>query len=91
MCMTYVAIPNECLTHQPCALRKIYDPKRSRAITPERQVVTHVYLSTSLEVAGITGGYWDENNRQVRSNANSYKRETWKRLWEVCEKLAGLD
>ena len=41
-------------------------------------------------VEGVTGGYWDENNQQVRSNGNSYKRETWRRLWEATEQLAGL-
>ncbi len=89
--VTNVAIPDERLTHLPVALRKIYNLKRSLAITPEKQAETYVYLATSPEVEDITGGYWDENNRQVKSNANSYKRETWKKLWEVSEKLAKLD
>lgn len=89
--VTNVAIPDERLTHLPVALRKIYNLKRSLAITPEKQAETYVYLAASPEVEGITGGYWDENDRQVRSNANSYKRNNWKRLWEVSEKLAKLD
>jgi len=89
--VTNVAIPDERLTHLPAALREIYNLKRSLAITPERQAETYVYLATSPEVEGITGGYWDENNRQVRSNAKSYKGETWKKLWIVSEKLAGLN
>jgi NAD(P)-dependent dehydrogenase (short-subunit alcohol dehydrogenase family) len=88
--VTNVAIPDERLTHLPIALRKIYNLKRSMAITPEQQAETYVYLATSPEVEGITGRYWDEKNRQVRSNTNSYKRDTWKRLWDVSEKLAGL-
>jgi NAD(P)-dependent dehydrogenase (short-subunit alcohol dehydrogenase family) len=88
--VTNVAIPDERLTHLPIALRKIYNLKRSMGITPERQAETYVYLAASPEVEGITGGYWDENNHQVRSNTNSYKRDTWKRLWDVSEKLAGL-
>lgn len=88
--VTNVAIPDERLTYLPVALRKIYNLKRSLAIPPEKQAETYVYLATSPEMEGITGGYWDENNKQVKSNANSYKRETWKRLWEVSEKLAGL-
>ncbi len=88
--VTNVAIPNERLTHLPKWVQKIYSLKRSMSITPERQAETYVYLAADPEVQNITGGYWDENNRQVRSNRNSYNRETWKRLWDASERLAGI-
>ena len=85
-----VAIPDERLTHLPGWMRSLYKVKRGMALTPERQAQTYVYLAADPAVADVTGGYWDENNRQVRSNANSYKRETWQRLWTVSEQMAGL-
>ena len=50
--------------------------------------VTTVFSDPALQA--VTGGYWDENNRQVRSNKNSYNRETWKRLWNETARLAGI-
>ncbi len=88
--VTAVAVPDERLGHLPGWLRKLYDLKRRAAITPERQAETYVYLAADPAVAGVSGGYWDENNKQVRSNANSYNRETWRRLWDATERLAGL-
>lgn len=88
--VTAVAVPDERLGHLPGWLRKLYDLKRRAAITPERQAETYVYLAADPAVAGVSGGYWDENNKQVRSNANSYNRETWQRLWDETERLAGV-
>jgi NAD(P)-dependent dehydrogenase (short-subunit alcohol dehydrogenase family) len=86
--VTNVAIPDERLTHLPSWVQKVYHVKRSMAITPERQAETYVYLAADPEVQEITGGYWNENNQQVRSNRKSYNRETWKKLWEMTERLA---
>jgi NAD(P)-dependent dehydrogenase (short-subunit alcohol dehydrogenase family) len=88
--VTNVALPDERLTHLPEWLLKIYRLKRRMSITPERQAETYVYLAADPAVREISGGYWDENNRQVRSNRNSYNRETWERLWAVSERLAAL-
>jgi len=88
--VTSVALPDERVAHLPSWVQKIYKIKRSMAITPERQAETYVYLATDPSVANVSGGYWDENNRQVRSNRSSYNRETWKRLWRESERLAGL-
>jgi NAD(P)-dependent dehydrogenase (short-subunit alcohol dehydrogenase family) len=88
--ITNVAIPDERLTHIPAWLRKIYHLKRSMSITPERQAETYVYLAADPDVQSITGDYWDENNHQVRSNQKSYNHETWKRLWDESERLAGI-
>jgi NAD(P)-dependent dehydrogenase (short-subunit alcohol dehydrogenase family) len=88
--VTNVALPDDRLTHLPKWVQKIYDLKRRLSITPERQAETYVFLAADPEAEKITGGYWDENNRQVKSNQKSYNRETWKKLWAVSGKLAGL-
>ena len=88
--VTNVAIPDERLTHLPGWVRQVYKLKRGMSITPERQAQTYVYLAADPAVQEVTGGYWDENNRQVRSNAKSYDQETWKKLWDVSARLAGV-
>ena len=89
--VTNVAIPDERITHLPRWLQNIYRLKRRMSITPQRQAETYVYLAAAPEVENITGGYWDENNRQVRSSKNSYNRETWKKLWDTSQRLAGIE
>ena len=59
------------------------------AISPEKGAETLVYLASSLEVAGISGKYWNEK-QQKRSSANSYDREQQKRLWEYSAEITGL-
>lgn len=88
--VTNVAIPEERLTYLPAWMRKVYALKRRMSITPEQQAQTYVYLAAAPEVQEITGGYWDENNQRVRSNRNSYNRQTQERLWAESERLAGI-
>ena len=66
-----VALSDDRLEGVPQFLRKIYALKRKFALTPECQAETYVYLASSPAVEGISGMYWDENNKQVRSNRNS--------------------
>ncbi len=89
--VTNVAIPDDRLQHLPKWLLKIYHLKRGMAITPERQAETYVYLAADPAVQEVTGGYWDENNLQVRSNAKSYNRATWKKLWDASRRMAGIE
>jgi NAD(P)-dependent dehydrogenase (short-subunit alcohol dehydrogenase family) len=89
--VTNVAIPDDRLAYLPKWLLKIYHLKRGMAITPEQQAETYVYLAADPTMQNVTGGYWDENNQQVRSNSNSYHRETWKRLWDVSSRLTGIE
>lgn len=88
--VTNVAIPDERLTHLPKWLLNVYKLKRKGSITPERMAETYVFLAASPAVEKVTGGYWDENNHQVKSNRNSYNRLTWKRLWQESERLSGI-
>ncbi len=88
--VTNVALPEDRISNQPKWLQNLYKIKRKMSITPERQAETYVYLAADPAVENITGGYWDENNRQVSSSRNSYNRETWKRLWQESERMAGI-
>jgi NAD(P)-dependent dehydrogenase (short-subunit alcohol dehydrogenase family) len=88
--VTNVALPDERLTHLPTWQQKIYKIKRKMAITPEQQAETYVHLALSIDVEDITGGYWDEKNRQVKSNAYSYDIPAQEKLWQVSEQLTHL-
>lgn len=88
--VTNVAIPDERIANIPRFLRSLYALKRKMAITPERQAETYVFLAADPAVQDVTGKLWDENNRQVRSNQNSYNQQTWHKLWDVTARLAGL-
>jgi retinol dehydrogenase 14 len=57
--------------------------------SPEKGAETIVYLATSPEVEGIAGKFF-ASLKQQRSNAESYNKEVWTRLWEVSEELTGL-
>ncbi len=88
--VTNVALPDERIAHLPEWQQKIYKMKRKMSISPERQAETYVYLASDPTVETVSGGYWDENNQQVKSNSKSYNRETWYKLREVTEKMAGI-
>jgi len=88
--VTNVAIPDERLTHLPVWLKKIYNLKRKMSITPEKQAQTYCFLAADPAVEGISGGYWDETNRQVKSNKHSYNRKTWQHLWQESSRLSNL-
>ncbi len=85
-----VALADERLTGLDPWVRRLYEIKRRMSIRPERQAQTYTYLAADPAVQEITGAYWDENNQQVRSSPKSYNRETWKKLWDETERLAGL-
>ena len=88
--VTNVAIPDERIAHLPGWMASLYKLKRRMSITPERQAETYVYLAAEPNLQNVSGGLWDENNHQVRSNRNSYNKETWKKLWCESERLAGI-
>lgn len=57
-------------------------------LSVEKGAETLIYLASSKEVSGISGGYFVDC-RQVKSFEMSYKRELAKRLWSLSEELAG--
>jgi NAD(P)-dependent dehydrogenase (short-subunit alcohol dehydrogenase family) len=67
--------------------RSIYRIKRFFGITPEEMAKTYVYVSMSPEVEGVTGKYFDEHGKEVKSSKRSYDQDVWKKLWDVTEGL----
>jgi retinol dehydrogenase-14 len=59
-------------------------------LSPAQGAETPVYLSSSLDVEGVTGAYFAKQ-RAVRTSKASYDKETMRRLWEVSAALTGLD
>ena len=64
--------------------------QRFVAKTPEQGAETMVYLSSSPDVKGVTGKYWD-NKKPIKSSDISYDRDQQKRLWEVSEAITGME
>ncbi|MBL8130259.1 MAG: SDR family oxidoreductase [Anaerolineae bacterium] len=58
-------------------------------LTPEQGADTLVWLASSPEVEGVTGGYF-EKRRAIRSIDPSYDEAVQRRLWEVSEAMTGL-
>jgi retinol dehydrogenase 14 len=58
--------------------------------SPERGASTVVYLASSPEVAGVTGGYF-ANRRPKRSSKASYDLGLARRLWEVSAALVRVE
>jgi retinol dehydrogenase 12 len=56
------------------------------AISPEEGAQTIIYLATSPEVEGSTGGYFVKQ-KAVRSSQVSYDRTAAERLWQVSAEL----
>jgi retinol dehydrogenase 12 len=58
-------------------------------ITPEEGAKTSVYLASSPEVAGLSGGYYDRC-RLVQPSAQALQDADAARLWEISARLVGL-
>ena len=80
-----VALADDRLENIPDFMKKAYALKKRFALTPEEQARTYAYLAADPAVEGISGGYWDENKKQVKSSANTYKPETRQKLWQATE------
>lgn len=59
------------------------------ALTPEQGAETIIYLSSSDDVAGKTGGYYEKKKLIAPSRAAQNDADA-KRLWDISAKLAGL-
>ena len=58
-------------------------------LSPERGAATIVYLATSPDVAGATGGYYVKKQRREPSAA-ARDDDAARRLWQLSEELTGL-
>lgn len=70
-------------------IRILFNMAKQFFKTPEEGAQGTVYLATSPEVEGKTGGYY-EDMRLVASNPISYDQEAIERLWRTSEKYVGL-
>ncbi len=59
-------------------------------ITTEQGATTSIYLATSKDVKNVSGKYFDKCTPK-KSSIASYDREMGLKLWQVSEKLTGLD
>lgn len=57
-------------------MRRIYTLKSKSALSPEEMAETYTYLATSDEVSEVSGRYFDENRRQVKSSKYTYQPES---------------
>ena len=60
------------------------------AISPEKGAQTIIYLASSPEVAGQTGGYY-YRNKLATPTSEAQSDTNAKRLWDVSAKLAGME
>jgi retinol dehydrogenase 12 len=58
-------------------------------LSPQRGAAAVVYLATSAQVAGATGGYYVKRQRREPSQA-ARDDATARRLWQLSEELTGL-
>ena len=58
-------------------------------ISPERGAETSIYLASSPEVDGLSGGYFVKK-AEARSSDASYDERSARRLWEVSAELTNL-
>jgi retinol dehydrogenase 14 len=75
------------------AMRLLTPLARPFMRSPEQGAATSVWLASSPEAAGATGGYYVLRRGRPtarRSSRRSYDRELARRLWRVSEELTGL-
>jgi NAD(P)-dependent dehydrogenase (short-subunit alcohol dehydrogenase family) len=59
------------------------------ALTPEQGAETIIYLASSDDVAGKSGGYYDKKQLPAPSRAAQSDADA-KRLWDISAKIAGM-
>jgi NAD(P)-dependent dehydrogenase (short-subunit alcohol dehydrogenase family) len=58
--------------------------------TPEKGARTSLKLARAPELAGVTGKYFDDDGKEVRSSRVSYDQDLQRKLWDVSMKKTGL-
>ena len=67
----------------PSIMNFIYSLKGKFALSPEEMAETYTYLATSDEVGSITGKYFDEKRRSVKSNKYTYQTENIEKIMNL--------
>lgn len=76
--------------HIPSAMRFIYKFKMRFALSPEAMAEAYVRLATASEFENVTGQYFDENCKVVKSSKKSSDEDVWKKLWDKSVELTRL-
>jgi NAD(P)-dependent dehydrogenase (short-subunit alcohol dehydrogenase family) len=82
-CLHPGAVATDLLRKLPWLLYAMISPF---LLTPEQGAATQVFLASSPQVEGVSGGYYVKC-RATRSSPRSYDASARKRLWEVSEAL----
>jgi NAD(P)-dependent dehydrogenase (short-subunit alcohol dehydrogenase family) len=64
----------------PSIMRFLYSLKSKFALSPEEMAETYTYLTTSDEMRSVTGKYFDEKRRIVKSNKYTYQTENIEKI-----------
>lgn len=80
-CLHPGAVATNLLRKLPWLLYAVISPF---LLTPEQGAATPVYLASSPQVEGVSGGYYVKC-RAARSSPRSYDASAGRRLWEVSE------
>src|SRR5829696_100362 len=62
-----------------------------RFMTTEKAARSSIYLASSPEVEGVSGGYFEPPKKRVKSSKVSYDKAAQKRVWEISAELTKLD
>jgi retinol dehydrogenase 14 len=82
-CLHPGAVATDMLRQLPWLLYAVISPF---LLTPEQGAATQVFLASSPQVEGVSGGYYVKS-KAVRSSPRSYDVDARKRLWEVSETI----
>ncbi|HZS37120.1 MAG TPA: SDR family oxidoreductase [Polyangia bacterium] len=88
-CLHPGAVATSIWSHAPSYARPILALAKLFMITSEEGGGRIVYLATSPEVEGQSGGYYDKN-RKVAPSAQAQDAALAKKLWDVSAKLVAL-
>ncbi|HET7270099.1 MAG TPA: SDR family oxidoreductase [Rubrobacter sp.] len=60
-------------------------------MTTEKAARSSIYLASSPEIEGVSGGYFEPSKKWVKSSKASYDRAVQGRIWETSAKLVMVD
>ena len=64
-------------------MKFIYTLKSKSALSPDEMAETYAYLATSEEVSNVSGEYFDEKRKQVKSSKYTYQPESIAQLMNL--------
>ncbi len=67
----------------PSIMKFIYSLKSKFALSPQEMAETYTYLATSDEVSSVTGKYFDQKRKPVKSNKYTYQTENIEKVMNL--------